>query len=518
MRHPACLEFELRSQQMKIKTRIWLLPIGSAVVFGLAIAMLVLQSAQTSADIRSLGDVNSPQMELTTQLDRHLENLVGSIQGAVAEGEKKRLDEAAATMAEARKSLAELKAVASGGEATAALSKAFEAYYGNASAAAQIMLGAKEGDTDKAVGAMQKSLQELRGAVGESRKQAKQSFDDTLQRATSGVSRSVGLAVGLGAVVVVGLFIGSWLVINAVWRQLGGEPEYAGRIMQRMAAGDLSQDIEVAPGCAGSLLSAVQDMAQGLERIVSNVRNGTESITVASKEIAVGNHDLSVRTENQASALEQTTSNMRVLTDTVRQSADAARQANQLASSAAEVARRGGQVVGEVVQTMEDINGSSKKIADIIGVIDGIAFQTNILALNAAVEAARAGEQGRGFAVVAAEVRSLAQRSALAAKEIKALIDDSAQQVNAGSKMVEQAGATMQQVVTSITGVSRVVAEISASSQEQGAGIEQVNVAINQMDDSTQRNAAMVEESAAAAQALQQQARQLNELVRAFVL
>lgn len=278
---------------MKIKTRIWLLPIGSAVVFGLAIAMLVLQSAQTSADIRSLGDVNSPQMELTTQLDRHLENLVGSIQGAVAEGEKKRLDEAAATMAEARKSLAELKAVASGGEATAALSKAFEAYYGNASAAAQIMLGAKEGDTDKAVGAMQKSLQELRGAVGESRKQAKQSFDDTLQRATSGVSRSVGLAVGLGAVVVVGLFIGSWLVINAVWRQLGGEPEYAGRIMQRMAAGDLSQDIEVAPGCAGSLLSAVQDMAQGLERIVSNVRNGTESITVASKEIAVGNHDLS---------------------------------------------------------------------------------------------------------------------------------------------------------------------------------------------------------------------------------
>jgi len=503
---------------MKIKTRIWLLPIGSAVVFGLAIAMLVLQSAQTSADIRSLGDVNSPQMELTTQLDRHLENLVGSIQGAVAEGEKKRLDEAAATMAEARKSLAELKAVASGGEATAALSKAFEAYYGNASAAAQIMLGAKEGDTDKAVGAMQKSLQELRGAVGESRKQAKQSFDDTLQRATSGVSRSVGLAVGLGAVVVVGLFIGSWLVINAVWRQLGGEPEYAGRIMQRMAAGDLSQDIEVAPGCAGSLLSAVQDMAQGLERIVSNVRNGTESITVASKEIAVGNHDLSVRTENQASALEQTTSNMRVLTDTVRQSADAARQANQLASSAAEVARRGGQVVGEVVQTMEDINGSSKKIADIIGVIDGIAFQTNILALNAAVEAARAGEQGRGFAVVAAEVRSLAQRSALAAKEIKALIDDSAQQVNAGSKMVEQAGATMQQVVTSITGVSRVVAEISASSQEQGAGIEQVNVAINQMDDSTQRNAAMVEESAAAAQALQQQARQLNELVRAFVL
>ncbi|RTL17484.1 MAG: HAMP domain-containing protein [Burkholderiales bacterium] len=335
--------------------------------------------------------------------------------------------------------------------------------------------------------------------------------EDTKARTQRAIYTTLGaslLAIVLGVITAL-------LITRSVTRPIEGAIELA----EAVAAGNLTYRIEhVSRDEVGRLTVALQRMVESLHGIVTKVRAGADNIHAAAEDVSVGNRDLAARTEQQASALQQTAAAMEQLTAAVKLSSDSASQANQSAASASDIATEGGQVVGQVVHTMSSISASSRRIVEIISVIDGIAFQTNILALNAAVEAARAGEQGRGFAVVAAEVRSLAQRSALAAKEIKALIDDSAQQVNAGSKMVEQAGATMQQVVTSITGVSRVVAEISASSQEQGAGIEQVNVAINQMDDSTQRNAAMVEESAAAAQALQQQARQLNELVRAFVL
>jgi methyl-accepting chemotaxis protein len=268
----------------------------------------------------------------------------------------------------------------------------------------------------------------------------------------------------------------------------------------------------------GKLLHALQRMSASLVRIVGDVRNGTETITTASTEIAAGNLDLSSRTEEQASALEQTASSMEELTSTVKQNAENARQANQLAASAAEVAQRGGAEVSDVVQTMASIDQSSKKIVDIIGVIDGIAFQTNILALNAAVEAARAGEQGRGFAVVASEVRNLAQRSAAAAKEIKTLIDDSVGKVETGTRLVGQAGSTMEQVVSSIQRVTAIMAEISNASVEQTHGIEQINVAISQMDHVTQQNAALVEQAAAAAGAMQEQAAQLADAVSIFKL
>ncbi|WP_075256724.1 methyl-accepting chemotaxis protein [Herbaspirillum camelliae] len=290
-------------------------------------------------------------------------------------------------------------------------------------------------------------------------------------------------------------------------------------VAQQVAAGDLSTHINPSSKDeTGELMLSLKKMNDSLHSIVSQVRNGTDTIATASSQIAIGNLDLSSRTEEQASSLEETASVMEEITATVKQNSDNARQANQLAKSASKIAVDGGKVVGQVVHTMSSINESSKQIVEIISVIDGIAFQTNILALNAAVEAARAGEQGRGFAVVATEVRSLAQRSSSAAKEIKALIDNSVAQVNEGSRLVETAGKTMGDVVASVQRVTDIVSEITAASVEQTQGIEEINRAISQMDEVTQQNAALVEEAAAAAQSLQNQAQSLSRVVSVFTL
>ena len=319
--------------------------------------------------------------------------------------------------------------------------------------------------------------------------------------------------IGLTIAAVIAAVLIAFFVSRSITMPVGE----AVKVAEAVAAGDLTQRIEVhSSDETGQLMQALKKMNDGLLKMVGQIRAGSDTIATASTQITTGNQDLSSRTEEQASSLEETASSREELTSTVRQNADNARQANQLAVAASEVAVRGGEVVSQVVNTMDAIQESSKKMADIIGAIDGIAFQTNILALNAAVEAARAGEQGRGFAVVASEVRNLAQRSASAAKEIKTLIDDSVSRVESGGKLVHEAGSTMEEVVTSIRRVNDIMSEISAASAEQSAGIEQVNQAVVQMDTVTQQNAALVEESAAAAESMQQQARSLVQVVSVF--
>jgi methyl-accepting chemotaxis protein len=352
-------------------------------------------------------------------------------------------------------------------------------------------------------------------AVGKLVEMQGASIDETAKQIDAATARSARMIAVLS---VLALLVGvgcSWLLARGIVRPIRDAVELA----EAVAAGDLTRRIASdAKDETGALLRALRHMSDSLVGIVGDVRGGTSAINGAAGEIAAGNLDLSSRTEQQAAALEQTAASIAHLTDTVRQNADNARQANQLSIDASRVAAEGGDVVGQVVATMGSINESSKKIVDIITVIDGIAFQTNILALNAAVEAARAGEQGRGFAVVAGEVRTLAQRSAAAAKEIKQLIGDSVGKVDAGARLVDQAGATMEQVVSSIQRVTGIMAEIASASQEQTTGIEQVNQAIAQMDQTTQQNAALVEEAAAAASSMQEQAGRLAQAVDVFKL
>lgn len=356
-----------------------------------------------------------------------------------------------------------------------------------------------------------KSIQEMNKLVDFQESRSKQIFETS---SATNSKMNFWLFVILASASLVGIYF-AWTITKSITQPLHAALEVA----EVVASGDLSSQVIVTGKDEISLLlNALKEMNDSLAKTVGQVRAGTETITVASREIASGNADLSRRTESQASSLEETASSMEELTSTVKQNADNARQANQLVISASGVAVKGGVVVGHVVDTMGSIKESSRKIVDIIGVIDGIAFQTNILALNAAVEAARAGEQGRGFAVVATEVRNLAQRSASAAREIKALISDSVDKVDQGSKLVDEAGKTMNEIVTSVQHVADIMGEITAASREQSTGIEQVNLAITQMDEMTQQNAALVEQAAAAAESMEEQAFELGQAVSVFKL
>jgi methyl-accepting chemotaxis protein len=351
------------------------------------------------------------------------------------------------------------------------------------------------------------------GALVERQKAVIDEIGATIHNRSAG---SAWMIVVLSTISIAVALVLGWLISRSLLKQLGGEPGYAAGITDRIAGGDLTVHVALANGDRSSLLYSIATMRERLAAIVSEVRGSTDSVATAADEIASGNQDLSSRTEQQAGSLEETASSMEELTATVKQNTEFARQANQLAASASGVAVRGGEVVGGVVTTMEEISASSRQIVDIIAVIDGIAFQTNILALNAAVEAARAGEQGRGFAVVAQEVRTLAQRSASAAKDIKHLINESVEKIANGGMLVDEAGKTMEEIVRSIRNVSEIMEQITAASSEQEAGIEQINQAIMEMDGVTQQNAALVEEAAAAAEALQGQSTHLAELVSVF--
>ncbi|HEY5799999.1 MAG TPA: methyl-accepting chemotaxis protein, partial [Burkholderiaceae bacterium] len=394
----------------------------------------------------------------------------------------------------------------------------FTNYLTPALQSAAIMLGKEQGDPQAHIAAMQSALKTLEADLQTTNTKNSQQFDATLKASTENVTTIITVTLAVAILVIAALMLASWLVIRMVWRQLGGEPEYAARIARTIADGDFSLPVNLAAGDRTSLLAALRDMQQKLAETVANIQQAGASIAAGSREIAEGNADLSRRTETQAASLEQTAAAMEQMTKTVRQNADNASQANALVASASEVAISGGDIVEQAVKKMHAISDSSRRIVDIIGVIDGIAFQTNILALNAAVEAARAGEQGRGFAVVATEVRSLAQRSAAAAREIKGLIAASVEDVEGGGKLVDHAGSTMRDIVASVTRVTDLMSEIALATREQSDGINDINQAVVRMDDMTQQNAALVEQAASAAKSMQDEAARLAQTVAVFRL
>ena len=511
---------------MRVSTRL-ALGFGTIVLIGTAISVFGALKMRTLAS--NLDEVTNNRMVKTFQFAAYKDNLnvvASSVRNMVItqdnnlrNGEKKKIEESRAANA---KLLTQLEQSTQSPQATEFLKIIKETgpryYIGIDKVSELASRGADASAGSELMGDVQNLQNTLFKAVGDSMALQQKIAAKLANEAATEAAASMTVLISLALLMLlIGTGVG-WAITRNLSRSLGGEPAELCDAVSRVADGDLGTHLQLRSGDTASVLAAVGRMQASLTRVVSTVRQGTDTIATASSQIAAGNQDLSSRTEEQASSLEETAASMEELTSTVKQNADNARQANQLAVSASEVAVKGGGVVSQVVDTMGAINTSSKMIVDIIGVIDGIAFQTNILALNAAVEAARAGEQGRGFAVVAAEVRNLAQRSAAAAKEIKTLIDDSVGKVEEGSQQVAQAGKTMDEIVDSVKRVTDIMAEITAASQEQTAGIEQINQAITQMDQVTQQNAALVEEAAAAAASLQEQASGLSQVVSVFRL
>ena len=510
---------------MKISTRLWL---PALVLGGIVLLMSGTVGLRTSGQIAlseallrdqeaKLQDATIWQGLTNTNMVRVVASVISS-DVAVEAAMKPEIEATTARIGEIQKRIEAAAVDDDERSALAAIANARQVYIaarddarktkaGGDAAAAKALLTDKVQPAITAYAARQQAyvvLQQARGAE---------------MRAATGAERmrTVWTMVGVMFAMAAGLGLGTFFLVRSICRPM----HELTTIARRIGDGDLNVDVDVETrrndeiGAVQQALAAMRDALRG---IVGQVRESAESIQLASAEVASGNTDLSQRTEQAAANLQQTAGSLQQLTGNVRQSADAAAQANQLAASASAVAQRGGQVVSQVVRTMDEINHSSKRIADIIGTIDGIAFQTNILALNAAVEAARAGEQGRGFAVVAGEVRSLAQRSAAAAREIKALISASVERVDSGSRLVQDAGSTMAEIVGGIQRVSDIIGEISAATAEQSKGISSVNQAVTQLDGMTQQNAALVEESAAAAESLRDQAGQLAAVIQAFRL
>ncbi len=501
---------------MKFRTKIWMLPVSAALVFIVGLSVSFLVGTRTSSAIDQLREVDNPYLMEINQIDRYLESYRIQLQAAAAEGDIHALD---AVDDVHRQVLDRIdRAAAIPGKATIAgeLRDAYTRYQNAALGATRAMLG--QGELGNFITDMQTHQATLSSLMEQEMAAAAQATLDRQAAADRGVSTGLVINLLTGLMVLAVLGGASWFTINSVWAELGDEPSRLRDAMKRVADGDLSTDLAVAANDKGSLNKSVQQMVITLREIIGQIRESTDSISLASSEIASGNQDLSSRTETTAGNLQRTAAASEELTVTVGQTADSARQANQLASSAADAASRGGDIVHQVVTNMGEIDESSRKIAEIIGVIDGIAFQTNILALNASVEAARAGEHGRGFAVVAGEVQSLAQRSASAANEIKALINASSEKVVSGTQLVQGAGSAMEEIMEGVQRVTDIIGEISAAAGEQATGLGSVNESVAELDNMTQQNAALVQESAAAAASLSEQTERLARVVAAFRL
>ena len=505
------------------------LALGFALVIALALAVAIygsLQFRHLSAQTDRLANDRMVKLEQASTvrdnvgtLSRNLRDLILSMDEDVRQAQLKEAAAATAQNSELMKALDE-SVRSEEGRAVMKVLAATGAEYG--AATGKVMEFARQSANEQARDTLFKEVAPAQAAYLKALKDMITLQRDLSRQAASSVQATANwtslLMLVLAACSGVAGAVVAWRIARALVGQLGGEPAYASSVAREIAAGNLAVTVSLRPGDTTSLLAGMKDMRDRLAAIVGQVRHSSDSIATGSSEIASGNQDLSQRTEQQASSLQQTAASMEQLTGTVRTNAETARAATQMAMSASEVATQGGKVVSDVVDTMGAITEASRRIGDIISVIDGIAFQTNILALNAAVEAARAGEQGRGFAVVAGEVRSLAQRSAQAAKEIKTLINDSVEKVETGSRQVQDAGSTMSDLVNQVRRVSSLIAEISAATEAQTDGIGQVSGSVSQLDNVTQQNAALVEEAAAAAESLKQQAGRLVDAVAVFRL
>ncbi|MDD2608689.1 MAG: methyl-accepting chemotaxis protein [Giesbergeria sp.] len=501
---------------MKFRLKIWLLPLSVGVVFAVGLLISLVMGWNNHRNLELLRTVETPFLEHLFDAERGIHQLQADFQAAAVEDDADRLKDAQKTIQHVQAALEKSRQLDGKRELVGQLSTAFEAYQSAALQATQSMLNKQTSPEQfQRMGAAQK---ELMRQVDLSRTQAHATLEERFTSLTTAQREGLMVNIGMGVLIVLGLGLGSHAIITSVWRDLGVEPAQAAALVRHVGRGDLSESITVQAGDQHSLNANVHAMQQNLIRVVTDIRRNAEAMASATTQIARGNLDLSTRTAQQASALEQTAAAMETLSLTVRQNHESAKQANHLVGDTSNIAAKGGAVVSQVVKTMEEINTSSRKIADIIGVIDGIAFQTNILALNAAVEAARAGEQGRGFAVVASEVRNLAGRSAEAAKEIKTLIGSSVQSVQVGSQLVADAGSTMQEIVGSVQRAASIMQEITSASEQQALDIDQVKQAVIQMDHGTRDNAASVQDAAHAAQSLEQQANAVVQTVSVFKL
>ncbi|GAB3355302.1 MULTISPECIES: methyl-accepting chemotaxis protein [Giesbergeria] len=499
---------------MKFRSKIWLLPLSVGAAFGAGLVISLVIGWNNHRNLELLRTVETPFLEHLFEAERGVHQLQADFQAAAVEDDADRLKDAQNTAKDVRAALDKSRQLDGKAELVGNLNAAFDAYQAAALQATQGMLN--KSVSPEQVQRMNAAQKELARQMQISRQQAHVTLEERFNDLTAAQREGLLVNIATGLLIVLGLGLGSQAIIASVWRDLGAEPADAALLVRHVGQGDLSKHMALQRGDTHSLMAHLESMQQNLINVVTGIRSRAESMASATTQIARGNMDLSVRTAQQASALEQTAAAMEALSTTVRQNHERANQANELVGLTSSIAAQGGTVVTQVVDTMEAINVSSQKISDIIGVIDGIAFQTNILALNAAVEAARAGEQGRGFAVVASEVRSLAGRSAEAAKEIKTLIGNSVDSVSVGCKLVEEAGSTMHQIVDSVHRAAGIMQEITDASQQQALDIDQVKQAVIQMDHTTRDNAASVQDAATAAQSLEQQANAVVETVSVF--